>query len=126
MKYLFSLLLTSLVVITHAQVTINIISVPPNTPPTDPIYIAGTFNGWDPGNASYKLTKINTSLYTITLAAGSGKIEFKFTRSDWSKGECNADGSFTPNRTFTYGNGDTLNLTVAGWDDFFGHNTKHS
>jgi metallo-beta-lactamase class B len=98
-------------------VLINIISVPANTPTTDDIYIAGTFNGWDPGSPSEKLTKISSSYFTITLPAGSGTIEFKFTRGSWDKGECKADGSFLPNRTFTYGNGDTLNLTIEGWDD---------
>jgi predicted alpha/beta superfamily hydrolase len=101
----------------QAQVTFNITSVPANTPVNDNIYVAGSFNGWNPGSSSYKLTKISSSFYTITLAAGNGSIEFKFTRGDWAKGECNADGSFKANRTFTYGNGDTLNLSVAGWDD---------
>jgi hypothetical protein len=26
-------------------------------------------------------------------------------------------GLFFPNRTFTYGNGDTLNLAIEGWND---------
>ena len=74
-------------------------------------------NGWDPGNSSYKLTEINSSLFTITLGAGTGTIEFKFTRGDWARVECQANGAFQPNRTFTYGNGDTLDLSIAGWDD---------
>lgn len=102
---------------TSAQVTINITSVPANTPPNDDIYIAGNFNGWDPGSSSHKLTKINPGFFTITLASGNGTIEFKFTRGDWTRVECHADGSFFPNRSFTYGNGDTLTLSVEGWDD---------
>lgn len=102
---------------TFGQVTINITSVPANTPAADDIYIAGTFNGWDPGAAAFKLTKISATNYTITLGNGTGTIEFKFTRGNWAKGECKADGSFQPNRTFTYGNGQTLTLTIEGWDD---------
>lgn len=117
MKYLLFCIPAFIFSIATAQVTINITSVPANTPPSDQIYIAGTFNGWDPGNAAYQLNKVSTDLYTITLGSGSGTIEFKFTRGNWAKGECKADGSFLPNRTFTYGNGDTLTLSVAGWDD---------
>ncbi len=104
----------------HAQVTLNVVSVPANTPQNDDIFVAGTFNGWDPGNAGYKLTKVNNDFYTITLAPGSGTIEFKFTRGDWVRVECKADGSFLPNRTFTYGNGDTITLNIAGWEDLIG------
>lgn len=117
MKGLFSIIFLLTCFYSTAQVTINIVAVPSNTPANDPVYIAGTMNGWNPGASNYQLTKINPSLYTITLAAGSGTIEFKFTRGDWAKGECKADGSFLPNRTFTYGNGDTIALTIAGWDD---------
>ena len=117
MKYVLTGLLSLIIHLATAQVIINITAVPSNTPVTDDIYIAGSFNGWDPGAASAKLTKISVDLYTITLGSGSGTIEFKFTRGSWEKGECKADGSFQPNRTFTYGNGETLNLTIAGWDD---------
>lgn len=117
MKYLYTWLLLIYSAWCGAQVTINIVSVPANTPTTDDIYIAGTFNSWNPGNTSYKLTKIDTDLYTITLDSSNGTIEFKFTRGNWDKVECKADGSFQPNRTFTYGNGDTLSLTIAGWND---------
>lgn len=121
MKWLLTCLLFSLALTAEAQVTINITAVPANTPATDTIYLAGNINGWDPGADDYQLTKISPSNYAITLAAGTGTIEFKFTRGSWDKGECKADGSFLPNRTFTYGNGETINLTVAGWDDLAGN-----
>lgn len=122
------LLLSTLFIYLHAsaQVTININSVPANTPPNDDIYIAGSFNGWDPGSSSYKLTKINATFFTITLASGNGTIEFKFTRGNWNRVECKADGSFQPNRTFTYGNGDTLNLSIEGWEDLINGNASTS
>jgi predicted alpha/beta superfamily hydrolase len=122
MKQIFGSWLLALVfsLATSAQVTINVVSVPANTPQSDNLFIAGTFNGWDPGNSGYVLTKINSDLYTITLAPGSGTIEFKFTRGDWGRVECQANGDFLPNRTFTYGNGDTIELSIAGWDDLIG------
>ena len=126
MKKIFCLVLLFISLIASAQVTINITGVPANTPPNDDIYVAGTFNSWDPGNSSYKLTKINSGFFTITLASGNGTIEFKFTRGDWTRVECHADGSFVTNRSFTYGNGDTLNLTVEGWADLINGSVSSS
>ncbi len=102
MKKLFTLLVLLIALTARSQVTINVVGVPANTPPGDDIYIAGTFNNWDPGNSAYKLVKINSTFFTITLASGNGTIEFKFTRGDWARGECKSDGSFQPNRSFSY------------------------
>ncbi|MCS6990589.1 MAG: alpha/beta hydrolase-fold protein [Chitinophagales bacterium] len=105
-----------------ATVVIRVVSMPSNTPPADPIYIAGTFNGWNPAHSSYKLALIN-GVPTITLQ-GNGTIEFKFTRGSWAKVECKADGSFLPNRTFTFGSADTLELSIAAWEDLISGNTS--
>src|SRR4030095_9169280 len=119
MKNVLLLCFCLLTTLCSAQVIININDVPGDTPATDDIYIAGTFNSWNPGDTSYKLTKIDSSHFTITLGSGNGTIEFKFTRGDWDKVECKADGSFLPNRTFTYGNGQTLNLIIEAWNDLY-------
>lgn len=116
MRPLLTLLLLGILSAARAaSVTIQVVAVPANTPPGDPIFIAGTFNGWNPGHPAYQLSKSGT-IFTITLN-GSGTVEFKFTRGSWAKVECKADGSFLPNRQFTFGSADTLLLTIAGWDD---------
>lgn len=45
-----------------ATVKITITSLPANHPFDEDIYIAGDFNTWDPGNQSYKLTKMTIIL----------------------------------------------------------------
>ena len=40
------------------QLTIRLTDIPANTPPADDIYIAGDFNGWDPGNSAYILDNL--------------------------------------------------------------------
>ena len=100
--------------VASAQVTINITSVPANTPANASIYIAGSFNNWDPGNTNYILTN-NGGTYSITLPAGAGTIQFKFTLGSWATNETTASGAQLPNRTFTYGNGNTINLSIARW-----------
>ena len=47
-----------------SQVTINIISVPSNTPANDDLFIAGNFNNWNPNNNNFKLAKTG-NIYSI-------------------------------------------------------------
>lgn len=101
-----------------AQLTIKITDVPDNTPAAASIYIAGTINNWDPGNANYILTNNNDGTYQITLNIPAGTIEFKFTRGSWATVEGNANGTFLPNRTLTYNGGQQLaQLTIQSWED---------
>lgn len=98
-----------------SQVNISI-SVSQNTPPNDSIYIAGTFNNWNPKAASFRLTK-DGSIYRIVLPSGSGIAKFKFTRGSWETVEGSATGAFVPDRSFNYSHNLSLNLSVLGWED---------
>lgn len=98
-----------------AQVNISV-SVPANTPAGDSLYIAGNFNNWNPKSAAHRLS-LDGNVYKITLTAGSGTAEFKFTRGSWATVEGTAAGNMIPNRTFTYSAGLNLNLSIAGWED---------
>jgi predicted alpha/beta superfamily hydrolase len=107
-----------------AQLTINVTSVPANTPADDDIFIAGNFNGWNPGNTAYKLTDNNDGTYTIVFTPSVGNLEFKFTRGSWATVEGTAQGQFMPNRTLYYGGGpQTEDLTIAGWEGNGGGST---
>lgn len=99
-----------------AQVTINV-TLPVNTPLGESIYIAGSFNSWNPIDVAYKLTQKSGNVYTIDIAAQTGTIKFKFTRGSWATVEATANGSFRPDREFTFGNGQTIDLTIEGWED---------
>jgi predicted alpha/beta superfamily hydrolase len=102
----------------HAQLTINITSVPSTTPQGESIYIAGNFNSWDPGNTDYILDDHQNGTYSITFSPNPGTLEFKFTRGSWATVEGNAQGGFVPNRTFTYNGGvQSTSVTIAGWED---------
>jgi len=52
-----------------AQVTVYVDSVPLSTPDSAAIYIAGDFNGWNPGDSNFRLAKDSTGVYNITLKA---------------------------------------------------------
>ncbi|NTV82984.1 MAG: hypothetical protein HGA23_01615, partial [Bacteroidales bacterium] len=68
-----------------AQVTFIIDSIPSYTPPEDLIYIAGNFNGWNPGDPAYVLSKNEDQkwFFTSAVAPEGTLIEFKFTRGSW-------------------------------------------
>lgn len=84
-----------------SQVTINITSVPSNTPASDNLFIAGNFNNWNPNDNSFKLTKTGNA-YTIVIPAANGKAEYKFTRGSWTTVEGDANGNVIGNRSFSY------------------------
>jgi predicted alpha/beta superfamily hydrolase len=102
----------------NAQLHIVVNKIPENTPQGAPIYIAGTFNGWNPGNELFRLQPDSSGNYRITLNPAVGTIRFKFTRGSWQKVEGNATGGFIPDRTVTYsGQAKTEFLSIAGWED---------
>lgn len=107
------------------QVTFIISLLPENTPSDDIIYLAGDLNSWNPGNPEFALEKNDDELWFITLPEQTegSQIEFKFTRGDWGTVEKGANGEEIPNRQFTFGNGDTLNLEILNWADNGGGST---
>jgi predicted alpha/beta superfamily hydrolase len=119
MKSLFlSLLMTIItVVVASAQVTFTVQSLPAYTPPQDSIYIAGNFNGWEPGLPAYMLHKNAQGKWSITLPAqASGTVlKFKFTRGSWATVEKGSGGEEIPDRTYTFGTADSVDITIANW-----------
>jgi predicted alpha/beta superfamily hydrolase len=102
----------------HAQLTVRL-NVPPTTPDTAEIYIAGTFNNWNPKAAGYRLSN-EGGIYSITLPTSqSNLVEFKFTLGSWETVETDADGRDVPNRTFNLSGTApvTYNGAVAAWRD---------
>jgi predicted alpha/beta superfamily hydrolase len=114
-----SLLLTCLLLSSAllAQLTLRVTAIPANTPPGDDIFVAGNFNGWDPGAAAYQLQHQGGQVYELTFNPAAGNLQFKFTRGSWQTVEGNASGSFLPNRTYNYSGGaDTLALQILSWE----------
>ena len=96
------------------------VSVPAITPPGDTIYIAGAFQGWDPG--ATPMTAASDGAWTITVEFAEGEIpEFKFTRGSWDAVEKDAGCGEIPNRTFTVAHGaegsQLVEATVEKWRD---------
>ena len=102
----------------QGQLTVTVTSVPGGTPTEDTLYIAGNFNGWNPGLETYALTHEGSGSYSITFTPSPGTLEYKFTRGSWATVEGNASGGYIPNRTYTYNGGvQNTTVTIAGWED---------
>ena len=100
-----------------AQVTFITGSIPANTPSDESLYIAGDFTGWQSGDPDFMMHKNVQGKWEITLepqAAGT-TIKFKFTRGSWETVEKGANGEEISDRSFTYGNGDTVDVNILNW-----------
>jgi len=103
----------------NAQVTFIVDSLPDYTPAQDDLYIAGGFNGWNPGDVNHRLNKNDDNKWEATLDgfANGITIGYKFTRGDWATVEKGLNGEEITNRQFTFGNGDTVYIVIYNWAD---------
>jgi glycosidase len=103
------------------QVTVTFsVHLPAGTPPGDTIYIAGDFQGWDPG--ATPMTRVDALTWTISLVFTENSApQYKFTRGSWDAVEKDAGCGEIPNRTFivTYGTDGTqpVDQQVEKWRD---------
>lgn len=110
-----------------AQMTIEVTSIPQLTPLLDDIYIAGSFNDWNPSDLNFKLQE-QDGVYSVVIPSQTqSNITFKFTRgTGWSTVEGSSTGSYIPDRTIDFENGSTIQLQIAGWEDISGSHTVTS
>jgi predicted alpha/beta superfamily hydrolase len=120
--YVLTFLFSFIALILQAQLTMVVDQIPANTPAGATIYLAGSFNEWNPGNTEFALTIDAEGQYLITLAPPLGSIQFKFTRGSWATVEGNENGGFRPNRSFNYaGSVDTMYFQILSWEDLGGN-----
>ena len=86
---------------TLLQVTLRLVA-PANTPAAASVFVAGSFNQWNPAAPEYRLAAESPGHYAITLPNSMpGVIEFKFTLGSWDLVEVDSSGADVPNRSFT-------------------------
>ncbi|MBW6490516.1 MAG: T9SS type A sorting domain-containing protein [Lentimicrobium sp.] len=113
------ILLLIMTMASAAQVTFTAISIPSSTPAEDNLYIAGDFTGWNPGLPEYVMQKNDDGNWFITLPERpeGTLIKFKFTRGSWATVEKGANGEEISDRTFSFGNGQHVEVTIHKWAD---------
>ena len=88
----------------------------------DKLFIAGNFNHWVPNDKESAFTD-SAGQKQIILSLEKGNYEFKFTRGDWAKGECDAKGNPVENRTVIINGDTTILVSISGWSDQFASNS---
>ncbi len=83
----------------------------------DTIFIAGSFNAWDPGDPAYKISIADENNFTLQLPAG--KYEYKSTRGNWKKVECLNNGKDIENHSFEINSDTTVEINIEAWKDDF-------
>jgi hypothetical protein len=96
------------------------VTVPPNTPADDTVYIAGDFQGWDPSGTP--MERVDPATWSITLPFTEGEPpQYKYTRGTWEAVEKDAACGELANRTITvtFGEGGTAEVadSVERWRD---------
>lgn len=112
-------------IIAQQTVTIRISSLPAYHPSGSSIYLAGSFNGWNPQDEKFKMQH-NNGVYTINLKLDNGSYEYKITRGGWDKAECKKNGIGMENRVLNLPAGSqeiegdhTIELSIEEWQDRF-------
>jgi len=80
------------------------------------IFLAGSFNCWNPRDSLYIMQKTGDNLYSLSVPVFDGKkYEYKYTQGDWSSVETSSDGSDINNRQMISHDGLAINDTVLKW-----------
>src|SRR5438477_5561349 len=123
---LLPLLITVLLSYSQHSVRFIISSFPLRNLSDSNLFIAGSFNGWNPQDKNYrfqknKKTRLNDSggkgNYFLGIRLEDGNYEFKITRGGWSKVECKKGGADIQNRSLKLTSDTTINMTVEEWAD---------
>src|SRR5436190_6174599 len=116
-SFLISLLIT-LSVVSQQKIRIEINSLPVNDPANGSIFIAGSFNSWNPQSKDFQFQK-NEKGYFLELSLNAGSYEYKITRGGWEKVECSKEGKDIGNRTLKVVANEKIEINIEGWKDLF-------
>jgi chitodextrinase len=88
------------------------VTVPDNTPPDDTVFIAGDFQGWDPG--ATPMTRVDATTWEITLTFPEATpLQYKYARGTWLAVEKDDGCGEIPNRELTVQHGEAGTLAQA-------------
>jgi metallo-beta-lactamase class B len=99
------------------QSILRLDQVPARTPATDTLFVAGSFNGWNPHATRYALRKNPAGAYQVALPAGLGTVEYKFTRGSWETVEVDDKNQDIANRKADVASAKEVHHRVLAWAD---------
>ena len=123
---LLSLLIIVLICYSQHSLRVVISSFPARNLADSNLYMAGSFNGWNPKDENYRFQKnenarLNDSVgqgkYFIETKLRDGIYEYKITRGGWDKVECKKGGTDIQNRSLKLSSDTMVDLMVEEWAD---------
>ncbi len=103
----------------YYNVQIEITSLPDYHPSGSEVFIAGSFNGWNPSSPHYRFTRKANGNYEINLKLEKSIYGYKITRGGWEKGEIKKGGSGMENRDLVVEGDMSVQIGVEEWQDRF-------
>lgn len=103
----------------QSTVQLKIVSLPAYHASGSHIYVAGSFNGWNPSDEKFRMQQAADGKYAITLKLDAGKYEYKLTRGSWDNVECGKGGAGVDNRSIIVPTDREITLRVEEWQDRF-------
>ena len=90
----------------------------------DSIYVAGNFNGWNPGDKNFLLKK-NKDVWEISIPnLPADAYEFKFTRGSWNKVATSKTGAALANNVVKLSADTSVVFAIDAWQDNFAASEK--
>jgi len=81
------------------------------------VYIAGSFNGWNPNDENYRMTRQDSHHYKLDVPCFADKnYEYKYTLGGWDRVEKTMDGKDIDNRKFTSIKKSKIKDIVEAWN----------
>jgi predicted alpha/beta superfamily hydrolase len=116
-------LLITLSVASQQKIRIEINSLPANTLANSSIFIAGSFNSWNPQSKDFQFQK-NEKGYFLELSLNTGSYGYKLTRGGWEKVECSKEGKDIGNRLLKVVASEKIEINIEGWKDLFASSSQ--
>ena len=98
-------------------INLEIKNLPPDHPSNSAIYIAGSFNDWNPKDEKFRFVQNAEGNYAIQIKLDKGRYEYKITRGSWDKVECRLNGQGISNRQLPVDNDISIDLIIEQWQD---------
>ncbi|MDQ3276913.1 MAG: alpha/beta hydrolase-fold protein [Bacteroidota bacterium] len=126
-KGFLALLFFMLTILTNAQYHVHFVfkRLPSYHKSTDTVYLAGSFNRWNPKSNSFYVVA-NGSKSGITIDLPKGMFEYKFTLGNWDGVESGNGGLPIENRMITIEKDTTVLVEIDHWTDHFPKKSKQT
>ena len=81
------------------------------------LYLAGSFNNWNPADEKYMFQRMGNGQFYIDVKIPDGNYEYKITRGNWKETECEKDGTDKANRVLKVSTDEILVINIDAWKD---------